>query len=86
MNNVRRLAPGPHQPYRAPRPANINRPTPMLTIERAIADGISPKQLRMVADSNERTAKGSDRLLRQAQHLRRVADKIELLGYGRRAA
>lgn len=63
----------------------------MLTIERAIADGIPPKQLRMVADSNERTATRfgaivDHRLMRQAQNLRRVADRLELVGYGRRAA
>lgn len=57
----------------------------LITVERAIEDRISPRQLRLVADSNERNAKGDSRLQRQAQNLRRVADKVELLGYGRSA-
>ena len=51
-----------------------------LTIERAIADNLDPASLRMVADQNDR--KGERRRL-QAEILRRVADKLELLGYGR---
>jgi len=67
----------------------------MLTIERAIADALDPASLRWVADSNEKnatkarhgsTAVIDHRLARQAQNLRRIADKLELLGYGRRAA
>lgn len=54
----------------------------LLTIERAIADNLDPASLRMVADWNERSK--SYRLQRQAQNLRRIADKLELLGYGRR--
>lgn len=52
----------------------------LLTIERAIADNLDPTSLRMVADSNEH--KGERRRL-QAENLRRVADRLELLGYGR---
>lgn len=53
---------------------------PLLTVERAIADNLDPASLRMVADSNDR--KGERRRL-QAEKLRRVADRLELLGYGR---
>lgn len=57
-----------------------NKPAPLLTIERAIADSLDPASLRMVADSNDR--KGERRRL-QTENLRRVADRLELLGYGR---
>lgn len=60
---------------------NDNHNTPLLTVERAIADNLDPASLRMVADSNDR--KGERRRL-QAENLRRVADRLELLGYGRR--
>lgn len=59
---------------------NDNNPTPLLTVERAIADNLDPTSLRMVADSNDR--KGPRRA-KQAENLRRVADRLELLGYGR---
>lgn len=59
---------------------NDNHKTALLTIERAIADNLDPTSLRMVADSNDR--KGERRRL-QAENLRRVADRLELLGYGR---
>lgn len=59
---------------------NDNNNTPLLTVERAIADHLDPASLRMVADSNDR--KGERRRL-QAENLRRVADRLELLGYGR---
>lgn len=52
----------------------------LLTIQRAIADNLDPASLRMVADWNDR--KGARRRL-QAENLRRVADRLELLGYGR---
>lgn len=64
---------------------NYNNPAraaaPLLTAERAIADNLDPTSLRMVADWNDR--KGGRRRL-QAENLRRVADRLELLGYGRR--
>ncbi|MCD1264013.1 hypothetical protein B5M44_04410 [Shinella sumterensis] len=59
---------------------NDNNNTPLLDVERAIADNLDPTSLRMVADSNDR--KGERRRL-QAENLRRVADRLELLGYGR---
>lgn len=59
---------------------NDNNNAPLLTIERAIADHLDPASLRMVADSNDR--KGPRRA-KQAENLRRVADRLELLGYGR---
>lgn len=59
---------------------NDNNNTPLLNVERAIADNLDPTSLRMVADSNDR--KGERRRL-QAENLRRVADRLELLGYGR---
>lgn len=52
----------------------------LLTVERAIADNLDPASLRMVADSNDRKNK---RRAKQAENLRRVADRLELLGYGR---
>ena len=62
----------------------------MLTIERAIADALDPTSLRWVAESNEKNATKAPvadyRLARQAQNLRRIADKLELLGYRGRAA
>ncbi|QWY83244.1 hypothetical protein [Rhizobium phage RHph_X2_25] len=57
-----------------------NNNTPLLTIERAIADGLCPTSLRQVAAANER--KG-DRRQRVADNLHRIADRMELLGYGR---
>ncbi|MEZ2132529.1 MULTISPECIES: hypothetical protein [unclassified Sinorhizobium] len=63
--------------------ANDNN-VPLLTIERAIADGLSPTSLRQVADAN--MSAGSARHIRQAQNLYRVADRLELLGYGRERA
>lgn len=59
---------------------NDNHKPPLLTVERAVADNLDPTSLRMVADSNDR--KGERRRL-QAENLRRVADRLELLGYGR---
>lgn len=59
---------------------NDNNNTPLLTVERAIADNLDPASLRMVADSNDR--KGPRRA-KQAENLRRVAGRLELLGYGR---
>lgn len=59
---------------------NDNNGSNLLTVERAIADNLDPSSLRMVADSNDR--KGDRRRL-QAENLRRVADRLELLGYGR---
>lgn len=59
---------------------NDNNNTPLLTVERAVADDLDPASLRMVADSNDR--KGPRRA-KQAENLRRVADRLELLGYGR---
>jgi hypothetical protein len=59
---------------------NDNNNTPLLTVERAIADNLDPASLRMVADRNDR--KG-ERRAKQAENLRRVADKMEILGYGR---
>ncbi|PDT86522.1 hypothetical protein [Sinorhizobium sp. BJ1] len=74
-------------PYRA-----TSRPqlpaAPLLTIDRAIADELCPTSLRQVADANLRSARkgeSSARLLRQADNLLKIADKLELLGY-RRAA
>jgi len=54
--------------------------TPLLTVERAIADNLDPTSLRMVADAND--GRGKRRAM-QAENLRRVADRLELLGYGR---
>ena len=59
---------------------NDNHKTPLLTVERAVADNLDPTSLRWVADSNDR--KGQRRA-KQAENLRRVADRLELLGYGR---
>jgi hypothetical protein len=52
----------------------------LLTVERAITDNLDPASLRMVADANE--GRGKRRAV-QAENLRRVADRLELLGYGR---
>lgn len=86
MNSPRRLtlSINPHQPYTAGRrPAHI---TSLLTMERAIADGIQPLQLRQVAEANRKTANGKNpRLERQAANLVSIADRLELLGYGRAA-
>jgi hypothetical protein len=54
----------------------------LLTIERAIADAISPLQLRQVAQANRKSADGRNtRLERQAANLVAIADKLDLLGY-----
>lgn len=60
-------------------------PAPLLTIERAIEDGLCPTSLRQVADRNLRAARKGEsaRLLRQADNLLKIADKLELLGFGR---
>lgn len=66
-------------------PANDNN---LLTIDRAIADGLCPTSLRQIADRNLKAARkgeSSARLLRQADNLLKIADKLELLGYGRAA-
>lgn len=55
-------------------------PVPLLTIDRAIADGLCPTSLRQVAAANDRK---SDRRQAVADNLRRIADKLELLGFGR---
>lgn len=60
---------------------NDNHNTPLLTVERAIADNLDPASLRMVADWHGRRNSLANRL--QAENLRRVADRLELLGYGR---
>ncbi|RVO55186.1 hypothetical protein CN090_04525 [Sinorhizobium meliloti] len=60
----------------------------LLTIDRAIADGLCPTSLRQIADANLKAARkgeNSARLLRQADNLHKIADKLELLGYGRAA-
>jgi hypothetical protein len=57
-----------------------NNNAPLLTIERAITDGLCPTSLRQVAAANER--KG-DRRQRVADNLYKIADRMELLGYGR---
>lgn len=80
MNNLRRLAPNLKRPFTAVR---RQAPAPsLLTIDRAIADSISPTQLRWVADANRRVANGKNaRLERQAANLVAIADRMELLGY-----
>ncbi|MBD9542900.1 hypothetical protein IB276_25985 [Ensifer sp. ENS04] len=60
-------------------PANNNQP-PLLTIERAIADGLCPTSLRHVADRNAKTGPRRERV---AAHLYALANRLELLGYGR---
>ncbi|UYE95772.1 hypothetical protein HAAEEKHM_00052 [Sinorhizobium phage AP-16-3] len=60
----------------------------LLTIDRAIADGLCPTSLRQIADANLKAARKGDnsaRLLRQADNLHKIADKLELLGFGRAA-
>lgn len=60
----------------------------LLSIDRAIADGLCPTSLRQIADANLKAARkgeNSARLLRQADNLQKIADKLELLGYGRAA-
>ncbi|MDX0897484.1 hypothetical protein GOD90_10825 [Sinorhizobium medicae] len=67
-----------------PTAANDN----FLTIDRAIADGLCSTSLRQIADANLKAARkgeNSARLLRQADNLHKIADKLELLGYGRAA-
>lgn len=69
----------------SPAPANDNN---LLTIDRAIAEGLCPTSLRQIADRNLKAARkgeSSARLLRQADNLMKIADKLELLGYGRAA-
>lgn len=66
-------------PYRASNPpANNNQP--LLTIERAIADGLCPLSLRQVA---ARDVRQGARQQRVADNLLWIADRLELLGYGR---
>lgn len=74
-----------HAADKRPRPA-----IPLLTADRAIADGISPSRLRWVAQHNRNTArtlmskgitKAATRLEQQAAHLSALAGKLELLGY-----
>ncbi|NTG85815.1 hypothetical protein G6L15_06585 [Agrobacterium rhizogenes] len=78
--NTRRLSPTLHQPYTAARRQTYI--VPLLTIDRAIADGISPQQLRQVAEANRKSANGKNaRLERQAANLVTIADRLELLGY-----
>jgi DNA-binding transcriptional regulator YdaS (Cro superfamily) len=67
---------------REPFTATKRQPTPaapLLTIERAIDDGISPKQLRDVARVNQNKGDryDDDRLKAQAESLRRIAKQIE---------
>jgi hypothetical protein len=63
-----------------------NHAVPLLTIDRAIADGISPQQLRWVAEANRKSAGGKNaRLERQAANMMAVAARMELLGCGRAA-
>ncbi|NKJ03093.1 hypothetical protein [Rhizobium sp. SG741] len=88
MNKPRRLTLAGHEqptPYVAPRrplPA-----VPLLTIDRAIADGMSPLQLRWVAEANRKVANGKNaRLERQAANLVAIADRMELLGYRTKVA
>ena len=57
-----------------------NNAAPLLTIDRAIADGICPTSLRQVADRN---AKKGARRQAAADNLYWIADRLELLGYGR---
>ncbi|WP_028003139.1 hypothetical protein [Sinorhizobium meliloti] len=60
----------------------------LLTIDRAIADELCPTSPRQIADANLKAARkgeNSARLLRQADNLHKIADKLELLGYGRAA-
>jgi hypothetical protein len=61
----------------APRPA-ANNNVPLLTIERAIADGLSPLSLRQVADANMNCGARRER---QARNLLMIAERLELLGY-----
>lgn len=74
----------------APSAANSN--VPLLTIERAIADGLSPTSLRQVAEANRKSAAGKNgagrdaRLDRQADNLLAISEKLELLAGYRRAA
>jgi hypothetical protein len=80
MNNLKTLTPNSRQPY-----TSVRRQTyivPLLTIDRAIADAISPLQLRQVAQANRKAADGKNaRLERQAANLLAIADRLELLGY-----
>jgi hypothetical protein len=62
---------------RAPHAANNN--AALLTLNRAIADGISPLQLRQVAEHNLKA--GGRRRTRQAENLIKIAERLELLGY-----
>lgn len=64
---------GKEQPMPYRRTTIAVSPAPLLTIERAISDGISPQQLLAVAAHNERNAKGNRRILAQADHLRSIA-------------
>ncbi len=66
----------PAAPYSAPMAANVN--TPLLTLERAIADGLMPGSLRQVAEANMNCG---ERRERQARNLFMIAERLELLGY-----
>ncbi len=73
----RRLTPNSRTPFQA---ANKNvAPSPLLTLDRAIADGIPPLRLRQVAESN--FAAGGKRRARQGENLIKIAERLELLGY-----
>lgn len=73
----KKLTPNSRIPYQA---ANKNVPSsPLLTIERAIADGIPPLRLRQVAENNLNA--GGRRRARQADNLIKIAERMELLGY-----
>lgn len=86
MNKRRLTLAGGEQPraYRATTRPAMYFDTPLLTLDRAIDEGLSPASLRQVADIN--VASRSARRLRQADNLYRIADRLELLGYGRKDA
>lgn len=77
MNQRPVLVPTTHAPHTARR---RTQPQPaLLTIERAIADAISPLQLRQVAQANRKSADGRNaRLERQAANLVAIAERLEL--------
>ncbi|WP_028753676.1 hypothetical protein [Rhizobium leucaenae] len=66
-----------HQPATT-RPPAANSNVPLLTIERAIADGLQPASLRQVAAANTNCGYRRER---QADNLFMIADRLELLGY-----
>jgi len=73
-----------NQPVRMPRhvPANNNTPPTLLTLDRAIDDGLPPEQLRMVAAWQPRGKRGET----IATNLQDIADRLLALGYGERRA